>query len=56
MSFVLQPSEIKNATEHISIKIPLPEFIFEETCETLWDRVIRICDQCFARASDQYRR
>jgi hypothetical protein len=24
----------------------------EETCETLWDRVLRICDQWFPTASE----
>jgi len=43
----------KDAARHFQLELPFMEFIFDQACETLSSRVIRICDYYFPAVHEQ---
>jgi hypothetical protein len=48
-----QPMELKDAGQHFQLVLPFAAFLFDRDCETLCNRVIRICDQYFLTPSER---
>jgi hypothetical protein len=46
-------NELKDAARHFQLELPFMEFIFDQACETLCSRVIRICDYYFPSFHEQ---
>ena len=45
--------ELKNNARQFQPELPLVEFIFDQACDTLFNRVIRICDHYFPAVCEQ---
>jgi len=45
--------ELKDAARHFQPELPFMEFIFDQACDTLCSRVIRICDYYFPAVHEQ---
>jgi hypothetical protein len=43
--FAEQPIEVKDAVQQFQLELPFVASLFDDDCETLCNRVIRICDQ-----------
>jgi hypothetical protein len=54
MSAQQQRLELKTASEHLQLQLPFVEVVFDDSWETLWDCVIRICDRHFSSTWQQY--
>jgi hypothetical protein len=50
--FAEQPMNLKDAGEQFQLELPFVAFLFDEDCETLCNRVIRICDHYFLTPSE----
>jgi len=46
-------NELKDGARHFQLELPFMEFIFDQACETLCNRVIRICDYYFPAVHEQ---
>jgi hypothetical protein len=42
--FAEQPMEVKDAVQQFQLELPFVASLFDDDCETLCNRVIRICD------------
>lgn len=50
--FAEKPMQLKNAGEHFQLELPLVAFTSDQDCDTLCNRVIRICDHYFPALSE----
>jgi hypothetical protein len=48
-----EQTELKNDAPHFQLEFPFMEFTFDQACETLFNRVIRICDHYFPALCEQ---
>ena len=46
-------NELKDAARYFQLELPFMDFIFDQACETLCSRVIRICDYYFPPVHEQ---
>ena len=48
-----EQNELKNDAPLFQLELPFMEFIFDQACETLFNRVICICDHYFPSVCEQ---
>ena len=48
-----EQNELKIEARHFQLELPFSEFTFDQACETLFNRVIRICDHYFPSVCEQ---
>ena len=48
-----EQNELKIEARHFQLELPFSEFTFDQACETLFNRVIRICDHYFPSLCEQ---
>jgi hypothetical protein len=48
-----EQNELEIDARHFRLELSFMEFIFDQACETLFNRVIRICDHYFPSVCEQ---